>query len=180
VVENATMYDISSYKSVYLPDTMMSTNRTSTWVTAQVIDIQCCFNSTISPELSEQETIVTLGYWTETFNTGDTGREGLDGNLSIKWVHGTAIFAPLFGQPTMFFPEPPSIQALMCIPRIETSEAEVTVDSRNGNVQEFQILESPNLDDVAAWSDEFQLRNCSKVENGYGRKGVLCSDVTAR
>jgi hypothetical protein len=178
---NATTYNISSYKSVYVPNTLMLGNNTSTWVTAQAIDVQCCFNSTRSPDLSEQETTVTLGYWTETFDIGDSEQKGTNGNLTIKWIHGTAGFAHLITEePSMFFPEPPNIQALMCVPRIETAKAEVTVDSRNGNVQRFQILEPPNSDDVAAWSDEFQLRNCSEVDDKLKTNQVFCSDVTTR
>jgi hypothetical protein len=178
---NATTYNISSYKSVYVPNTLMLGNNTSTWVTAQAIDVQCCFNSTRSPDLSEQETTVTLGYWTETFDIGDSEQKGTNGNLTIKWIHGTAGFAHLITEePSMFFPEPPNIQALMCVPRIETAKAEVTVDSRNGHVQRFQILEPPNSDDVAAWSDEFQLRNCSEVDDKLKTNQVFCSDVTTR
>ena len=60
----------------------------------------------------------------------------------------------------LYFPEPPAIQALNCMPAFKPSRAEVKVESSTGVVQYYHILDTPLREDVA-WPDAFQWRNFS-------------------
>jgi hypothetical protein len=175
------IHHLPSYDVIYEPDVKITGNNISTRLTAQGIDIQCCFNLTQLPSSDEGETTVTIAYWTENYDNNEQDRFPRNGNFTVKWIYGSAGFAEIaLEKPSLFFPKPPKIQALNCAPRIETAQAEITVDARTGDVQGYRILESPVLEDAAAWSDEFQLRNCSKVPGDISSTEVLCHDVTTR
>ena len=56
----------------------------------------------------------------------------------------------------LYFPEPPTIQALNCMPTFESSPAVVTVEPKTGVVKHYRILDDPLREDVA-WSDHYLL-----------------------
>jgi hypothetical protein len=156
---SSTYLNITGLDNYYwLRETMFEGNLT-TRVTAQGSYPQCCANLTEGSKQGSPYAPVVLGYWTE--NWRSVG--GTNGNFTIKWIRGPASFAEVLGfegVENMFFPEPPEIQALECMPSFETSEAEVTVDSTSGIVQDYRILKDPILENVA-WSDATQWRNIS-------------------
>lgn len=53
-----------------------------------------------------------------------------------------------------YFSEEPVIQAVHCIPIIETAEADVTVDAKSGQIHRYQILNEPKPTD-SPWFDAF-------------------------
>lgn len=157
--------DAKPYLNVTGPDEyywlrpIMFEGISTTYATAQGGSPQCCANSTEAGVQDEIYPPIAIGYWTENWSAlgGNTG------NFTIKWIRGPAGFALVAEREELtstFFPAPPAIQALNCMPSFETSEAEVVVDLKSGIVQEYQILRTPLVDDVA-WSDASQTRNVS-------------------
>jgi hypothetical protein len=155
--------DISGLDNYFSLEGIVFAGNFSTRLTAQADDLQCCANLT-------QNTLhnpAVVAYWTENwlelpykngYTIFDTGR-----NFTVKWIRGPAGFAQTTTLPwdNMYFPEPPTIQALNCMPTFESSRAEVTVEPETGVVQQYRILDTPVREDVA-WSDNFQWRNLSE------------------
>ncbi|KAH3984651.1 hypothetical protein HBH98_160680 [Parastagonospora nodorum] len=155
---NRGKFNSTGLKTLYFPEPAVYDNLTNTRLTAQPVFPQCCGNLTNDSGQGAQYQPSVLAYWTENWSEEATQ------NFTVKWIRGPASFVPYVKQtePTLFYSEPPAIQALNCMPSIEASEAKVTVDTVSGAVQEYQILRAPSSDDVA-WSDSFQWRNNSIV-----------------
>ncbi|KAK0663157.1 hypothetical protein DIS24_g1201 [Lasiodiplodia hormozganensis] len=81
-------------------------------------------------------------------------------NFTTKYIWGNHFSADLitdniYTSPTRFlFTDVPQVQALKCMPIIEKSSANVTVDRQTGNVAKFDILERPSSADEA-WRYNF-------------------------
>jgi hypothetical protein len=136
----------------------------TTRITAQGDLLQCCANLTRDAQYNP----AVVAYWTENWwkaedKRGVTTSSGTGGNFTVKWIRGPASFAQasFLNLDYLYFPEPPAIQALNCMPILESSQAEVTVEPGTGVVQQYRILETPNREEVA-WSDKSQWRNLSK------------------
>ncbi|KAF2258991.1 hypothetical protein CC78DRAFT_503810 [Lojkania enalia] len=127
----------------------------------------CCVNNT---EKDAQRRNSAIGYWSP--NDGvkfPHARETWPQNFTTKWIRGTArndyhkaewntsVPGPLL------FSEVPSLQALNCMPVIESANAHVTVDQRTGKVYGYTILDEPQSAQQA-WSEPFISRlNASRV-----------------
>jgi hypothetical protein len=156
--------NITGLDNYFSLEDVVQAGNLSTRLTAQADVQQCCANLTRNIQYNPAIT----AYWTENwwksdpengaFANGGTGR-----NFTVKWIRGPASFARTmpFLIDILYFPEPPVIQALNCMPTFESSQAEVTVDPKSGVVQQYRILDTPVREHVA-WSDNFQWRNLSE------------------
>lgn len=153
----------TSFDHVYYPQISMEFSNSTTYITPMEATPECCFNNTSSGNTSQSlDMDVTLGYWTE---NRDSNKATIR-NFTTKWIHGKAGFkdvgsVPIY-EPRMAFAQPPAIQVLNCVPHFETANAEVTVEPRTGNVQDFAILGDPT-EDTVAWSDNIQLRRSNET-----------------
>lgn len=173
---NRGKFNGTGLKTLYFPEPAVYDNITNTRLTAQPVFPQCCGNTTGDSGQGASYKPSVLAYWTENWSQEPTQ------NFTIKWIRGPASFVPYVKQtePTLFYSEPPAIQALNCMPSIEASEAKVTVDTTSGAVQEYEIIRVPSSDDVA-WSDSFQWRNDStlRFSNTSDTKAKI-TEVTTR
>ena len=117
--------------------------------------IQCCFNQTDPSRVKDWSMPLAVGYWTVNYGEGNSVT-GDNGNFTVKWVFGEGGFPDYYSSslPPIMFPSAPKLQSLNCMPIMETSEAEITVDKQTGRVQSYKILKDPAVDD-SAWSDNF-------------------------
>jgi hypothetical protein len=164
--ENSTM-NSTGLKSYYkLASTMfegLSSNQT-TRVTAQGVAPQCCGNVTDDNVQVQTYDPAVVAYWTENWLSDGSSILLQGGNFTIKWIRGPAGFAVKPGYEVLrdlVFSEAPVVQALSCMPKIESSTAEVLVDLTSGIVQDYRILSMPVPEDVA-WSDDWTYRNLSE------------------
>jgi hypothetical protein len=168
--ENGTL-DITMFSDNYRPAAVIYAGNTTTRLTAQANDVQCCANLSNNDAHMGEYAPTVLAYWTENWSLLETDPNNSripatedTLNFTVKWIRGPALFEPPgdsgFGDSRSYlaFPERPAIQALNCMPMIETSRAEVTIEPSSGVVQRYRILEDPTPDNVA-WSDSFQYRN---------------------
>jgi hypothetical protein len=163
--KNSTM-NSTSLKSYYqLPSTVFEvlSNR-STRVTAQGVAPQCCGNVTDDNVQVQTYDPAVVAYWTEDWLEDESSILSKGKNFTIKWIRGPAGFV---GKPDyeflryLVFSEVPVVQALSCMPKIESSTAEVLVDLTSGIVQDYRIVSMPVPEDVA-WSDYWTYRNLSE------------------
>jgi hypothetical protein len=129
--------------------------------------ISCCGNATSNGNGSS-----VFGYWSPVdYLYKFQQSQPVPKNFTAKWIHGHArnnYFPGLLqgastfeeaSTPRLVFREAPSIQALTCLPIIESGDAEITVDSQSGIVLSYTILEK-NIQVVErAWTDPFLLHN---------------------
>jgi hypothetical protein len=156
---------------IYWPKLFVSEGEESTRMTAQRNVIQCCGNITNNTEQTEQFAPSVLAYWTENWGASKTdwepilGLSDTNGNFTVKWIRGPAGVGSISGRfketDQLYYPEPPAIQALNCVPYFETSTARVTTEIFSGTVQDYHILETPTQERVA-WSDAYKWRNISE------------------
>lgn len=115
-----------------------------------------------------------IGYWspiTSYMGTGDTQER----NFTIKWIVGKPLDSPQdslyrtsdnYTAPNVDYvrdeyfvwKEPPQMTALNCMPIFESSDAKVTVDLVDANVQKYSLNSAP-VNATAAWSDDWFLLN---------------------
>ncbi|PVI08697.1 hypothetical protein DM02DRAFT_9443 [Periconia macrospinosa] len=162
--------------------------------------LSCCFNQTDSARIDSFFMTVAVGYWTEIWQTRTEPEQGLPFarvtgstlNFTVKWVHGDGGFAELpedyprigrnrqYNQSLLFF-DPPQIQALSCMPPVESSEAEVVLDKETGRIQSYQLLTEP-IPEESAWSDSFVFHDLTepidpavkaKIAGGNRKNGGL-------
>lgn len=104
----------------------------------------------------------TFGSWTN--NYLDATKTGSirwpSGNFTVKWMQGIGGVAEDEYGPEFFFSQPPQLQALNCMPVIETAHAQITVDSQSGIVLSYTLITDPEPE-AAAWSESFVIRNLS-------------------
>lgn len=144
--------------------------------------LECCTNHSSTPQIhkinstmeSSNGTLIevpvtplAIGFWSK--NRGDSTYSGFTpqeisaGNFTAKFIAGNGGFKPTrvdMGTPPdlLFFTDEVEMQALNCMPIIETSEAEVEVDIKTGEIYSFRTLGEPRVVEEA-WSDPFLLRN---------------------
>ncbi|KAH6629643.1 hypothetical protein C7974DRAFT_312087 [Boeremia exigua] len=168
-------YGSSLPDAMYIPRILIEHDSRYTRLIAQATQPSCCGNST-EPGATDEEKMTVLAYWTENWLNGTT-----TGDFTIKWLRGPTGFGSFQqrGLTHLYFSKPPSIQAVNCIPTIETASARAVVDQQTGNVRDFQILEHPVSADVA-WSDAFQFRNVTEepVWKNSTEGQILHHDVT--
>lgn len=116
--------------------------------------ITCCSNGSSWPPPPS-----ALGRWTVSGNPDAELQPHF--NLTIKWIYGPLISGLMLNSVVnataaefAMFPEIPLVQALDCIPIIETSSAWVKVDQRSGRVMDFSILDEPK-EASEAWAHNF-------------------------
>lgn len=115
-------------------------------------DISCCSNGTDDATGS-----VALGYWSLDSDVDDSATGPL--TISIKWVYGHGTFQTETPEdPRLLFSAVPAIAAIRCIPEIEVSDANVTVNGVTGEVQSFAIL-SKSIKNDGAWKEAFVERD---------------------
>jgi hypothetical protein len=172
---------------------------------------QCCTNqssipqivpiniTSINPQTNKSLNIVetpitplAIGYWGKTWDgslSSDFGPRLISaGNFTPKWIAGNGGFKArrIDMGPTsdvLFFSDKVKLQALNCMPIIETSEAEVTVDIKTGKVHHYNILDTPSVVEEA-WSDPFLARNRSNpsdpIEFGLNGNHSAFQNLTSR
>jgi len=120
---------------------------------------QCCFNHTRVISSPNNTDPVVIGYWTQNmpYNISSTITRTVN-NFTVRWIYGEAGPDPGKDYGSVYFPKPPKIQAVKCIPIFETSEAEIVVDKATERIQSYRLLQDPTPDPTA-WSDEFVIRN---------------------
>lgn len=155
------MNNITGLNNCYTPREVIIEGNFTTRLTAQADSVQCCANLTGNAPYNPS----VIAYWTENWLDGLSLRDGslhhgTTANLIVKWMRGPTGFGRTvpFNVDVLYFPEPPAIQALNCMPTFESSRAEVTVELGTGEVQHHRILDTPVQEDVA-WSDAFQWRD---------------------
>jgi hypothetical protein len=136
-----------------------SDGNATTSLTAQGKQIQCCANLTQNSPYNPG----VVAYWTENSQPSEESfsQDPPNRNHTVKWIRGPVGFAPIEYdidmEGTLFFSDPPAIQALNCMPTFESSRATVTVEPQTGIVLQHHILDTPLREDVA-WSDTFLWR----------------------
>lgn len=170
-------YGKSLHGDMYTPRVLMGHDNRFTRMIAQGTDPSCCINTTDSG-ITDKGNMSVLAYWTENWLNGTT-----TGDFTIKWLRGPAGLDSVLqkGLTHLYFSEPPSVQAVTCIPSIETAPARAVIDERTGNVRDFEILEDPVPADVA-WSDSFQFRKVTEepVWKNASLGQLFHHDVTTR
>ncbi|KAH7076885.1 hypothetical protein BKA63DRAFT_411342 [Paraphoma chrysanthemicola] len=162
----------STSGNLYWPKAWIMAGNLTTRITAQGAFPECCANSTSDTGRTTESAISVIGHWTENFPDIDqkflrAGKWLASSNFTIKWFRGPAGFGKMTKRlettqrPQLRFTRPPDAQALNCMPVIETSAAEVTIDIPSGAVYDYKLLQTPKLEDVA-WSDPFLYRNISE------------------
>lgn len=122
--------------------------------------IACCAN-----ESSDEAAGSAIGYWLPEHSMYDGfpfEQASWPINITTKWIHGPAVsgidqLEDGFGRPgsdLLMFTDIPSIQALHCVPIIETAVARVMVDAHSGQVYSYQI-DGDVVNATEAWSDVF-------------------------
>ena len=97
----------------------------------------------------------SIGYWSpnspvmNTYNYSYWSFDTFPANFTVKWLHapGPALmYQPgknISIQPYWIHPELPSIQALNCVPVIETATAKVSLDASTQEVYGYDIIDEP-------------------------------------
>jgi hypothetical protein len=126
---------------------------TSTSILVNPTIVGCCNNGT-DPSPSS----VAIGYWSPN-NPSHIPFASYSWpiNFTVKWIHGQALSG--FYQVNdsinhLIFNDIPSIQALNCVPVIESTTANVVVEQNTGQVQSFTIIDEPQSA-PEAWSVSF-------------------------
>jgi hypothetical protein len=160
--------------------------------------IQLVNSTATSPTSNSSWTIIeklitpmAVGYWTKNIDKdmfyGFAPKAISAGNFTPKWIAGKGGFKARrvdYGSPPdlLFFTDEVEMQALNCMPIIETSEAEVTVNSKTGKVHTFKILNEPTIIEEP-WSDPFLVRNRSHPSDPIeytGQNLTACQNMTTR
>jgi len=128
----------------------------------------CCSNATSKDSTGNDNGTVVVGYWSPVdlsrrFRQFEPGPY----NFTAKWIYGQARnnyfqFGDSYRDrvtPRLVFHEVPSMQALTCLPIIETAEADVTVDADSGRVLSYKINDKAIKLADSAWNDPFVLHN---------------------
>jgi hypothetical protein len=162
---------ITGLDEFFTPVVAVDDGNFTTRLTAQADLVRCCANLTLNSRYNP----AVISYWTENWWDPHSDGNGTNGNFTVKWIRGPASSVqPLQGAGDMlYFPEPPAIQALNCMPTFESSRAVVTVEPKTGVVQQYRILDTPLREDIA-WSDYFQWRTPS----GNNRSGTYLNTTT--
>ncbi|EXJ77095.1 hypothetical protein A1O3_10253 [Capronia epimyces CBS 606.96] len=168
-------------------------NREANFSTTPILSrertILCCANAS-----SQARDSAAIGYWSNNYpqdlvydfesSTGLYPR-----NFTMKWIRGTAdqhfysmnsSYARGYGEADDFrhliWKEAPRMSALNCQPRIEWSNASVTVDMATGRVWKYSIIDAPETVDWP-WSDAYLTHNYSQPGDGT-ESGVIHDQVT--
>lgn len=170
-------YGKSRHGAMYTPRVLTEHDKHFTRMIAQGTSPSCCVNTTLS-DTTDKGNMSVIAYWTENWLNGTT-----TGDFTIKWLRGPAGLDSIVQQGFyhLYFSEPPSIQAVNCIPNIETAPARATVDQATGNIRNYEILAAPDPADVA-WSDAFQFRNVTEepIWKNASEGQIFHHDVTTR
>lgn len=165
-------------------------NFSTTPILSRERTILCCANSS-----SEASDAASIGYWSNNYGQGlaydfETSSGPYPRNFTMKWIRGTAAqqlysmnstYARSEGGETMDFrhliwKEAPRMSALNCRPRIEWSNASVTVDMATGRVWKYALVSTPETVDWP-WTDVYLSHNYSQPGDGVDR-GVVHEQVT--
>jgi hypothetical protein len=184
---DSTMHVPGGLNFIYWPKLVVGEGEESTRMTAQRDVVQCCDNVTDNTEQTEKFLPSVLAYWTQNWITTKSdwgpylGLSDTNGNFTVKWIRGPAGFGRISGRvgatDQLYYPEPPAIQALNCLPYFETSTARVTTELFTGIVQDYRILETPARESVA-WSDAYKWRNISAGTQFSGTFNELLGNKT--
>ncbi|KAF2144855.1 uncharacterized protein K452DRAFT_343342 [Aplosporella prunicola CBS 121167] len=119
---------------------------------------RCCVNGTSD---GTPKGPAALGYWSPADPmTFPYPSDPWPRNFTTKWIYGKLHSArmrhpdsdyELSDRKHWIYTEVPSIQALNCMPIIETATSHITVDLNTGQVKSFNITDTPIVDTVA-WS----------------------------
>lgn len=131
----------------------------------------------------------TISSWTSNFKHGPE-KDAVywpTNNFTVEFMHGSAAIGQWIERWEAYAAEvlwvkPPRMQALDCMPVIETSQARVIIDAQSEVVQKYEILSEIRLED-AAWFEAFVMRNLSAglKESPRGPQGRLSlGNVTTR
>lgn len=177
-------YDNAQYPSQITPLTS-SQNWTDcpgcTTVFANPSSITCCGNGTADSVKGE----VGVGYWSPNSDIDHWTPRSWHKNFTTKWIHGDAVTGIKannddagysYSDPSLLFPEPPSLALYNCEPIVETVNSKITVDPTNGEIQSFELLGTP-VTASEPWSDNFLPHNGTIVKE---REGVEYYNVTLR
>jgi hypothetical protein len=137
---NYTDYDTNQTTEVNSLDYIWNFgDQTANYSTALAPDgqfIQCCFNQTDPSRIANWSMPLLVAYWTNNFGLryGERSVTGENGNITVKWIYGDGGFESRWAgsRPPVMFPNPPRLQSLNCMPFMETTDAEVTVDKETG------------------------------------------------
>ena len=169
----------------------MTTSQDSTSIIPKKAILQselCCFNQTGLDSFNGSPMPVVIGYWTTNLAINDSigynTTTGRTGNFTATWIRGTPDPKKSFDEHfawNLVFDEVPSHQFLNCMPVIETSAADVTVDRESGRVLSFNIRGLPEVAE-AAWSDSFLIREVPGPERAKLNKIEMSLDqnITSR
>ncbi|TGJ83738.1 hypothetical protein E0Z10_g5028 [Xylaria hypoxylon] len=116
--------------------------------------LQCCENKT-----ADSVGLASIGYWSPNLAPHATYPYISDAwptNFTVKWIHGRPVEGILRAgewpgdiAKSLLWVEPPQMTALNCQPIIENANSRVTVDSHDGRVLSYEILEEPRADQDA-------------------------------
>ncbi|KAJ4291613.1 hypothetical protein N0V90_009508 [Kalmusia sp. IMI 367209] len=122
--------------------------------------VQCCNNRT-----SNHLDTAAIGYWSPT-DSRSYPYQDRNWPLSFipKWVIGP--FSKEDGAYNLIFEEQPELQAALCKPIIETTEATVLIDQATGVVHSYD-LDGPPIAYDSAWSEAFIRRSPSNTNHQF-------------
>ncbi|OJD40264.1 uncharacterized protein BKCO1_1000611 [Diplodia corticola] len=137
--EDVTTYVPYSGRSTFLQDTTVLSNPSY---------VACCANVT-----AEAQGSAAIGYWSQLNQTDNPFQsQTWPIHFATKWIYGNSVTVENDIYP--YYTEIPAVQALRCIPAIQTASADVTVDINSGRVKSFTILDEPT-DDPNVWTEAF-------------------------
>ncbi|KAL5385541.1 hypothetical protein DPSP01_004655 [Paraphaeosphaeria sporulosa] len=129
--------------------------------------LQCCTNGT-----SNGSDTAAIGHWSPTVSDNTTSfpyvNEPWPMSFVTKWIVGKPMLVPtkISSRNEMIFVEQPQLQAALCKPVIEITDASALVNQATGTVLSYTLEGSPVVDD-AAWSQVFLLRSPSNTSRHY-------------
>lgn len=110
--------------------------------------LKCCTNSSSDT----WDGSVSIGYWSPQTNPAAWTTRNWGRNFTAKWIYGNAVsgiknnIGPanmIQDNVDMLFPSVPSVTMLNCRPLVESTDADVTVNPHNGEIQTFEIKATP-------------------------------------
>lgn len=144
-------------------------------------EITCCANSTSNA----WDPTVAVGYWSPNVHPNYSAPRNWHLNFTAKVFHGKAVSGikniPRNAEDEvdkigLLFTNPPSTSFMNCKPIIESAMANVIVNPRNGDIQDFSIIDTPKeLPD--AFSDNFLPHNQTHISRETSR---MTYNVTLR
>ncbi|KAL1598896.1 hypothetical protein SLS60_008040 [Paraconiothyrium brasiliense] len=151
-----------------LPQLLFENTTSSTSTLGSDRYVQCCMNGTTS---NPQEAVI--GYWSplhkdEADTTYPYQERAWPLPFVTKWIVGKPTVWSDYNHFFLNYNDPPALQAALCQPVIDYTEANVTLDTESHVVYSYELLRKPEPI-KSAWSDVFVRHDLSGSGEHYER-----------